>query len=289
MLAITNATIITPATTVPNGSVILQGGLITKVGPSSEVQIPTGIELLDARGKFLVPGFIDLQISGAFGYDFTTYPERIRDAAPGLLRYGVTSFLPSIVSTTLQGVSQAQSVLVQGSPGKSPGARPLGLHVEGPFINPDKKGAHDAKYLLPPATRDVAGWSPETGITLVTLAPELAGASEVVRTLVEQGVVVSAGHSCANYEVARSSVEIGVRYATHLFNGMQVLHHREPGLVGAMLADERVITGLIADGIHVHPAVVKVIWQLLGDGRLNLVTDAMAALGKEPGTYRLGR
>jgi N-acetylglucosamine-6-phosphate deacetylase len=129
---------------------------------------------------------------------------------------------------------------------------------------------------------------PETGIRQVTLAPELTGALDVIKVLVKNGVVVSAGHSLAGFEEAKSGIEAGIRYATHVFNGMPVLHHREPALTGAVLADERVTVGLIADGIHVHPALVKLLWQLLWDGRLNLVTDSMAALGKEPGTYRLG-
>jgi N-acetylglucosamine-6-phosphate deacetylase len=288
MLVITNATIITPAYTIAEGNVILEGGRIAKVGPSATVPVPIGVETLDARGLLLTPGFIDLQISGAFGYDFTQNPERIWDAAKGLIRYGITSFLPTIVSTPLKRVGQAQSVLQMEPADQALGARPLGLHVEGPFINPAKKGAHNSKYLRLPLTKDVADWSPETGIRLVTLAPELTGATAVIKILVDKGVVVSAGHSMADYEEARSGLDAGIRYATHVFNGMPTLHHREPGLTGAVLADEWVTIGLLADGIHVHPSLVKIIWQFLWDGRLNLVTDAMAALGKEPGTYRLG-
>jgi N-acetylglucosamine-6-phosphate deacetylase len=135
---------------------------------------------------------------------------------------------------------------------------------------------------------DVASWSPETGVRLVTLAPELLSALDVIATLTERGVVVGAGHSMATFDQARNGIMTGIRYATHLFNAMPELHHRQPGLIGAMLADERVTIGMIADGLHIHPALIKLIWHMTGDGRLNLVTDAMAALGVPAGVYHLG-
>lgn len=288
MLVINKATIITPATTIPEGTVVIENGRIQSVGRSNEVAIPLGVKTIDAHGLFLTPGFIDLQMNGAFGYDFTKDPSQIWNAASKLVRYGVTTFLPTLVSTSLKNIREAQSVLVQKPRPATRGATPLGLHVEGPFLNPAKKGAHNPKYLRLPTMRDISEWMPETGIRQVTLAPELTGALDVIRALATNGVVVSAGHSLAGFEEAKSGIEAGIRYATHVFNGMPALHHREPALTGAVLADERVTVGLIADGIHVHPALVKLLWQLLWDGRLNLVTDSMAALGKEPGTYRLG-
>lgn len=288
MLVINNATIITPATTIPEGTVVIEGGRIQSVGRLQNVTVPLGVETIDARGLFLAPGFIDLQINGAFGYDFTKDPNRIWNAAADLVRYGITTFLPTIVSTSLKNVREAQSVLTQKPGRTSNGATPLGLHIEGPFLNPAKKGAHNPKHLRLPTVRDISEWLPETGVRQVTLAPELTGALEVIEVLAQNGVAVSAGHSLAGFEEAKSGIEAGIRYATHVFNGMPALHHREPALTGAVLADERVTVGLIADGIHVHPALIKLLWQLLWDGRLNLVTDAMAALGKEPGTYRLG-
>jgi N-acetylglucosamine-6-phosphate deacetylase len=288
MLVITKATVVTPATTIPDGTVVIEEGRIQSVGRSNDVLIPLGVETIDARGLFLAPGFIDLQINGAFGYDFTKNPSQIWDTAAKLVRYGITTFLPTIVSTSLKNVREAQSVLMQKPGRASRGATPLGLHVEGPFLNPAKKGAHNPKHLRLPTVRDVSEWMPETGVRQVTLAPELTGALDVIKVLVKNGVVASAGHSLAGFEEAKSGIEAGIRYATHIFNGMPALHHREPALTGALLADERVTVGLIADGIHVHPALIKLLWQLLWDGRLNLVTDSMAALGKEPGTYRLG-
>jgi N-acetylglucosamine-6-phosphate deacetylase len=167
----------------------------------------------------------------------------------------------------------------------------LGLHVEGPFLNPQKKGAHNAAYLRtldPEVVAQCRDWSPESGVRLVTLAPELPGALEWASTLTGRGVVVSSGHSMATYAEALAGFDAGTRYGTHLFNAMPALHHREPGLIGALLTDERPAVGLIVDGIHVHPAAVQMVWKILGKERLSLITDAMAAQGMPPGRYLLG-
>jgi len=288
MIAFTNATIITPGTTIPEGTVLVDGGLVQSVGPAHSVTVPAGIECVDGRGQFLVPGFIDLQINGAFGHDFTGNPEHIWEAAARLPQFGITSFLPTILSSSMSNIRKAQGVLQKKPARIASGATPLGLHVEGPFLNPSAKGMHVPNHLRLPTAEDVIDWRPENGIRLVTLAPELTGALEAVRKLARSGVVVAAGHSSAGFDEAKSGIDAGIRYATHIFNGMPTMHHREPALTGAVLADERVTIGLINDGIHVHPALVKLLWQLLWDGRLNLVSDAMGALGKEPGTYRLG-
>jgi N-acetylglucosamine-6-phosphate deacetylase len=180
-----------------------------------------------------------------------------------------------------------QQVVTQGRPAGFRGATPLGLHVEGPFLNLKKKGAHNPAYLRAPDLDTVADWSPATGVRLVTLAPELPGALDVAAALASRGVLVSAGHSMATYAEATAGFDAGVRYGTHLFNAMPPLEHREPGLPGALLSDDRPTVGLIADGVHTHPAVITMVWRALGQ-RLNLVTDAMAALGMEPGTHLLG-
>jgi N-acetylglucosamine-6-phosphate deacetylase len=236
----------------------------------------------------LAPGFIDLQFNGAFGYDLTNNPESIWRVAAQLPRYGVTSFLPTIMTSPLGTVRRAQEIWHKGPPKGFKGAQALGLHVEGPFLNPAKRGVHDPAFLRPPSVEDVANWSPETGVRLVTLAPELLAAMDVIATLTERGIVVGAGHSMASFDQARNGVMAGVRYATHLFNAMGELHHRKPGLLGALLADERVTIGLIADGIHVHRALVKLVWHMTGDDRLNLVSDAMAGLGMGDGVYNMG-
>jgi N-acetylglucosamine-6-phosphate deacetylase len=288
MLAIRNVRILSPAPLTDRGTILMNNGRIRAVGPADEIAIPDGSDVIDAAGLTAVPGLIDLQFNGAFGHDFTADPTTIWDVAAALPRYGVTAFLPTIITSPLNTVSRAQAVLAEGPPPGFGGARPIGLHVEGPFLNPGKKGAHNPVHLRLPSPEAVADWSPETGVRLVTLAPELPGALEVVGLLASRGVLVSAGHSLATYEEAQAGFDAGIRYATHLFNAMPPFHHRDPGLIAAALLDERVTVGIMADGLHVHPAPVEVVWRVAGPDRVNVVTDAMAALGMPPGSYWLG-
>jgi N-acetylglucosamine-6-phosphate deacetylase len=227
-------------------------------------------------------------VNGAFGDDFTDDPAVIWRVAARLPRYGVTSFLPTIITSPLDRIAAGRRVVTEAAPAGFRGARPLGLHVEGPFLNPQKKGAHNPAYLRLPDVAVVAEWSPETGVRLVTLAPELPGALAVIAALSSRGVLVSEGHSMATYEQAEAGFDAGARYGTHLFNAMPGLGHRDPGLPGALLTDDRTTVGFIADGVHTHPSVIALVWRMLGAARLNLVTDAMAALGMPAGKHRLG-
>ena len=286
-LLIQNAVIYTPAERLEVGAVLVEGGFIQIVGKAELPEAKAGARCIDASGLILVPGLIDLQVNGAFGCDFTSQPETIWEVAAGLPRYGVTAFLPTIVTSPAEVISRAQAVLAGGKPAGFRGAEPLGLHLEGPFLNPEKKGAHNPAYLRLPDTRLIADWSPHSHVRLVTLAPELPGALELVELLVNRGVRVSAGHSTATVDQSLAGYRAGISYATHLFNAMPALGHRQPGLVGAALGEADWVTGLIPDGIHVHPVVMKLIWQLKGSQGLNLVSDAMAALGMPPGVYRL--
>jgi N-acetylglucosamine-6-phosphate deacetylase len=242
---------------------------------------------IDAAGNLLAPGFIDLQINGAFGQDFTENPGAIWEVARRLPEFGVTAFLPTIVTSAPEKLEVAVRVLGRRPAGFA-GAEPLGLHVEGPYLNPDRRGAHNPSHLRTPEATHVPNWSPSCGVRVVTLAPELPGALALIAALVARGIVVGIGHSIASHEQAVAGIDAGARYGTHLFNAMAPLGHREPGVVGALLTDDRMTVGLIADGIHTHPELVKLAWRALGPARLNLVTDAMAALGMPPGRYSLG-
>jgi N-acetylglucosamine-6-phosphate deacetylase len=285
-MIIQNGNVLTPAGVIEGGWLRLANGLIDTVSkaPLPETEEP----VLDAAGLLVAPGFIDLQLNGGWGHDFTADPTTIWPVAAQLPAGGVTSFLPTIITAPPPQIVAAQAVLAAGPPAGWQGATPLGLHLEGPFLNPAKKGAHDPAYLRPPSLEAVADWSPAAAVRLVTLAPELPQATAVIETLSAQGVVVSAGHSLATYRQAQAALAAGISYGTHLFNAMPSLHQRQPGLAAALLADTAVTVGIIADGLHVHPALVKLAWQLLGPTRFNLVTDGMAALGCPPGQYRLG-
>ena len=287
MLCIQRATLLTPDTQIDDGVLLIDRGRIVAVGDATTVAVPAGAAVIDAGGLIVAPGFIDVQLNGAFGADFTLDPETIWQVAAGLPRWGVTSFLPTIITSPLAQVARAQETLAAGAPTGWQGSVPLGLHCEGPFLNPKKKGAHNPAHLRTPALADVAAWSRANHVWLTTLAPELPGALEVVDALRRRGVVVSAGHSMATLAEARAAFAAGTRYGTHIFNAMPPLEHREPGLPGALLADAGQVVGLIPDGIHLHPAVVKLVWAAKGPHGITVVSDAMAALGMAPGAYRL--
>lgn len=287
MLVIRHATLVTPTQRAEDTAVLINGRKIITVAHDAVLHAPEDADVLDARDLLLVPGFIDLQLNGAFGHDFTADPASIRPVSEQLPQYGVTSYLPTIITSPLEIVEQARREILSSRSDEYRGAEPLGLHVEGPFLNVKKKGAHNPTYLRDPDEEAIANWSPETGVRLVTLAPELPGATAVIGELASRGVVVSAGHSMATYQEALTGFAAGIRYGTHLFNAMPALGHRSPGLPAAVLVQPGVVAGLIPDGIHVHPALIKIIWSLKGPQETNLVSDAMAALGMPPGTYLL--
>jgi N-acetylglucosamine-6-phosphate deacetylase len=261
------------------GDVVIVDGVVA-AGPP-----PHGCAVLDASGRFVAPGFIDVQVNGAHGVDLASRPEAIGEVAAVLPQYGVTAFCPTIVSSPPTVVGRAL-----GASGDAAGAVPLGLHLEGPMLNERRKGAHDARWLRSPGPDVIEGWSRAAGVAMVTLAPELPGALDVVRSLRARGVVVAAGHTDATDDEFVAGVDAGITAVTHLFNAMRPFGHRDPGPVGVTLARDDVVAGLIVDGVHVAPTAVAAAWQALGPDRLMLVTDAIAALGLglPAGPVRLG-
>lgn len=285
MLYIHHATLFTPTTRREDAALLIQDGLIQHIGKSDEMTVPDAAQVIDAHGKIVAPGLIDLQLNGAFGDDFAANPETIWRVAAQLPRFGVTAFLPTLVTCPLEQIASAQRALRE-RPKDFRGAEPLGLHLEGPFLNRLKKGAHNPAYLREPSSEVVRDWSRANGVWLVTLAPELPNALGLVEELATQGIVVSMGHTMATVDEAQAGYRAGIRYATHLFNAMPPLDHRNPNAPGAVLAHREWVAGLIPDGIHVHPTMVKTVWLAKGTN-VNLVSDAMAALGMPPGTYKL--
>jgi N-acetylglucosamine-6-phosphate deacetylase len=250
---------------------------------------PSDVDVLDAAGLVVSPGLVDLQVNGAAGVDVTAAPERLWEVAAELARHGVTAFLPTVVTGPPGAAQRAGAALRRGRPDDvRAGAVPLGLHLEGPMLAASHRGAHPERWLAPPSLALVDGWSPQAGVRLVTLAPELPGALEVIGTLVSRGVVVSIGHTAATLADVRAAVDAGATVVTHLFNAMPALHHREPGPVGAALGGDDLVAAVIVDGHHVDPLVVHATWRALGPDRFLLVSDGTAALGMPDGEQLLG-
>jgi N-acetylglucosamine-6-phosphate deacetylase len=265
---------------------VVRGGdvdVVVRDGVVVDGAAAPGSEVLDADGCLVVPGYLDLQCNGGFGIDLTAEPERLWELAEHLPRTGVTAWCPTIVTSPTDITDRARATLAAGPPPGWLGARPLGLHLEGPFLSPQRTGAHDRRHVSGIDAERAASWSAAGGVAIVTMAPELDGGLDLVRALVSRGVVVSAGHSDATEAEARAAIDAGASLVTHLFNAMAPLHHRAPGLAGVALADERVRVGIIADGVHVHPTTVAAAWAALRS-RLVLVTDAVAALGTDAAT-----
>ncbi|MCB9136004.1 MAG: N-acetylglucosamine-6-phosphate deacetylase [Anaerolineales bacterium] len=292
MLYLENATLLTDARAIPNGAILIEDRKILAAGPAVGLPAPSSAHRVDTKGAYIAPGFFDLQLNGGFGLDFTADPTTIWAVAAQLPQYGVTAFLPTIITNPLERFAEAIEVLRAGPPSGFRGAIPLGFHFEGPFLNPEKKGAHNPELIRPPAPELVTSWTSENHVFLVTLAPERPGALETIRALRAQGVVVSAGHSMATVAEGVAGIEAGITMGTHLFNAMRPFDHREPGLIGALSGTPGILpapfVGLIPDGVHVHPTGVAMAWKIFGWQRTVMVTDAMAAMGMPDGDYVLG-
>lgn len=260
------------------GYVVMGGGVITGVAAG----VPSGAlragPALDASGLLVAPGFVDLQCNGAFGIDLSREPERLWELAALLPRFGVTAFLPTLVSSPAGIVRRALDSLGTRPDGFR-GAEPLGLHLEGPMLNPLRRGAHDERHLRQPAADVVGGWTRRAGVAMVTLAPELPGALDAILALRRGGVTVAAGHTDATDAEMLAAVDAGVTAVTHLFNAMRPLGHRDVGVAGVALTETSLTVGMIVDGVHVHPRVVSIARTALGPARLALVTDSVAAAG----------
>jgi N-acetylglucosamine-6-phosphate deacetylase len=231
------------------------------------------------------PGFIDLQVNGGFGVEVGDSAQAIFHLAARLPASGVTAFLPTLVSSDAEVYPRAcQAILASQS---ASGALPLGLHLEGPFISLRRPGAHRSRAIetAPPNVFDT--FLEHDVLRLVTLAPEVEGGLERIRRLRAHHVVVSLGHTDASYEDLVRGIDAGATMVTHLYSAMSGFHHRAPGAVGAALMDDRVVVGLIADGVHSHPSSVRLAVRAKGPDRVALVTDAIAGAGMEPGVYSL--
>ncbi len=283
-------TVLAPDRDVTPGFVTIADGRITRVAPGDPPADRDEVVLRFPEGA-LIPGLIDLQVNGGAGVDCLRAEMRDYET---LGRYlagtGVTAYLPTIISAPLEEMRHA--AWVASDVARAPGGFPevLGVHLEGPYLNPLRRGAHRAQNLRHPSVPEVAETlrRAQGAVRVMTLAPELEGAEAVVRFLVGERVVAAAGHTDAGYDEMREAAQWGIRLVTHVFNAMRGLHHREPGAAGAALLTRGLTVSVIADRVHVHPAVLRLIARAAGTGRIALVTDAVSAAGMERGAFTLG-
>ena len=285
-LLIRGARVLTPAGVAPRADVLISGGRVRAVG--ARLAVPPGVEVLPVRGALLAPGLIDLQINGAFGVNFSmASPAEVTRAAGRLAAVGVTGFLPTLISLPRARTVAALGRLAEAARSRS-GARLLGVHLEGPFLNPRRRGAHRAVNIRPPSVAEFRVlWRASRGLLrLMTLAPELPGAMAVIREARRCGVAVSAGHTEAGAAALGRAARAGAGLVTHLFNAMPPFHHREDGPAAAALLEDRLSCSLVYDRNHVSPEAAALALRAKGRAGLILVSDGVFALGLPPGGYR---
>ena len=266
------------------GTVVVDGNVISEVhrGHLRDGNLPN--QVIDPA--IVSPGMIDLQVNGADGVPACHDPLETEQISRWSLQTGVTGWLPTVVTADASlypDVFQAWS-----QTDTSVGATPLGLHLEGPFLSPARKGAHQLRYIEAADDALFESWLEQDSIRLVTLAPDRDGGLERIRALVERGVIVSLGHTDATYEQFVAGVDAGATKATHLFNAMSPIHHRKPGAMVAAMLDDRVTAGLIPDAVHSHPAAVRLAIRAKGPDRIAIVSDMISSAGLGPGIYDLG-
>jgi len=276
--------------------VFVEDGVVTEVTSSHAREVPRGAQAIELGDAILAPGFIDMHIHGGAGRDVMDPAEDGLPAVERLLcSHGVTKYFPTTVTAPLDQTLKALHRLADAIETPSAAmngarAKPVGIHLEGPFISHRRPGVHPTENLLPPTLEMFERfWQAARGhINVLTIAPELEGAPQVISEAARRGVCVSMGHSDADVFAARAGFAAGVRHATHMFNAMRPLGHRDPGILGEALTNDELSAEIIADGIHVDPLIVRLFLRLKTAEKAVLVTDATAATGMPDGRYRLG-
>ena len=265
----------------------VENGVITEIGALSPL---SGEEVKDAQEKFVLPGFIDIHIHGFAGADTVRGEEQLRHMSRELLRTGVAAFVATTMSIsaddTRSTLKDVQTVMEQPEPH---GAVVLGAHMEAPFLALKYKGAQAPEHFTAPSVEAYEALTDGVScVKMVTLAPELEGASELIAYLSEKGIVTCAAHSNATAQQIHAAADLGLTQITHLFNAQSPLHHREPGIPGAGLSDDRILVQVIADGIHLHPDILRIAAKCKGPAGMALISDSMEAAGLSDGEYDLG-
>ena len=284
--------IFTPTDTIERGAVVISDdGKIAYVGVAENAPQVDG-KKIDLRNRYVVPGFIDVHVHGGHGISFGysgNAAEELRSYSEWIAHTGVTGYLCSLAAPDAQSLVEMVTSFADALEAGVPGAEPLGIHLEGPFLNKEKKGAFNPAWLRMPATQEVEAVlrAGRGTIRQITLAPELPGAMEVAARCRAEGVVVSLGHTNSDYETAGSVLKGNFTHVTHTFNAQRGFHHREPGVFGAILTSDEVSSELIADNVHAHYGAMKVLVRCLGTDRVVLITDAMPGAGLPDGVFDL--
>jgi len=291
-LALFTKRVITPERVIPQGVVLIEEKMILEVASRFELHVDDReFEVIHCESSTLVPGFIDIHVHGGAGRDVM---EGSREAIQAISRFlashGTTAYMATTVTASPFSIWQTVENLGKLIEEETGGARVLGLHLEGPFISEKKRGVHLPEFIRSPSIPtldEIIKWS-NNQIKVITMAPETPGGLEFIQHAKSKGIVVSMGHSNATFNEAKSGIEAGATNATHVFNAMRELNHREPGILGAVLGDDRVWAELIADGVHVDPSIVDLLFKLKGHRRILLITDAITAAGQPDGEYQVG-
>jgi N-acetylglucosamine-6-phosphate deacetylase len=292
----------TPVEEIQNPLLVVEDGRISEISSRSAKEVPVNTSLVDFGDAVLVPGFVDIHIHGGAGLDLMrALPSDLPRLGTFLASHGVTGYFATTVAAPLdatcvalgrladaiEGAATANSGEKNGDPAQ---ARPLGIHLEGPFLSHKRRGVHPPENLVAPTIEVFERlWQAARGhVRMLTIAPEIPGAMEVIAEAASRNVCVSIGHSDAEMPIAREAVKAGARHATHTFNAMRPLDHRSPGIIGEVLGNDRLSADIIVDGIHLDPVVVKLFLRAKGRERAVLITDAISATGMPDGRYQLG-
>jgi N-acetylglucosamine-6-phosphate deacetylase len=294
MIALTAAALLTPRERIEQPLLLLDDGKIVEVSSRAAREVAKGARSFDFPGAVLAPAYLDIHIHGGMGHDvMDPNADGIARFEGFLAQHGVAAYLPTTVTAPEENILRALDWLakrIEKSDAAGAGACPLGIHLEGPFISHARRGVHPPEYLVPPTlSRFERYWQASRGnIKVMTIAPEVEGAMEVIAEASRRGVCCSLGHSDSDLETARAAIAAGAHHATHTFNAMRPLDHRQPGLLGAVLTEPGVTADIIADGIHLDPTVVQLFLRAKGTQAAVLITDAISATGMPEGRYRLG-
>ncbi|MFN7928024.1 MAG: N-acetylglucosamine-6-phosphate deacetylase [Blastocatellia bacterium] len=289
-IAIIGGTVVTPQELIAGGTVLSEDGKLTYVGTA--IAPEPNSRIVDATGRFVLPGFIDTHVHGSGGDDvMVSGADGIRRAGKNMLRYGTTAWLPTTIAARHEEILVAITATRAAQATAEPMAEILGLHLEGPYINPKFKGAQPDEGIRDPNFDELAELLEAAAgqIKVMTLAPELPGSLEMIRQLTANQIIASLGHSECDYDTALAAIDAGATYATHLFNAMSGVHHRKPGLAACCLNEPGICAELILDGVHVNPQMARLATRNKGRDGIALITDATTAQGCGDGIYQLGK